>query len=221
MSEITLNTIISDPEVQSLIASADHNLEEIGYTEHGPRHLGVVAERARRIILGLGHSEREAELAAIAGHMHDIGNVVNRRQHALFGAVLARPILLRLGMDFDEANKIIAAIGNHHEGEGEPVSNISAALIIADKSDVHSSRVRASGDVVGDIHDRVNFAAVSSDIFIKNEGKTIGIEILIAPKVASVMEYFEIFLQRMHSSKVAAEYLGADFELIINGVKLA
>lgn len=220
MSVVTLDTVKNDPEVVNMIAIADHNLEEIGYTEHGNRHLGVVSERASYLLSALGKDERTVELAAIAAILHDVGNLVNRRNHALTGALLAKPILLRLGMPFDEVHRVIAAIGNHHEGEGEPVSDISAALILADKSDVHETRVRASGDVLGDIHDRVNFAAKSSDLFVKEDGKIIGIEILIDPKISSVMEYFEIFLLRMKASKMAAEYLGATFELIVNGVKL-
>ncbi|HHS50388.1 MAG TPA: HD domain-containing protein, partial [candidate division Zixibacteria bacterium] len=209
MEIVTLDTVASDPEVKSIIAVADRNLGEIGYTEHGNRHLAIVSERASKLLLSLDRSPRDAELAAIAGHLHDIGNVVNRRQHAISGAVLAKPILLRLGMPFDEVHRVIAAIGNHHEGEGEPVSDISAAVILADKSDVHTTRVRESGDVVADIHDRVNFAAVSSNLYVKDNGAIIGIEILIDPKVSSVMEYFEIFLHRMDASKLAAEYLGA------------
>ncbi|MCK5833209.1 HD domain-containing protein [bacterium] len=221
MNIVTLEKIKDDPEVESLIQAADRNLEAIGYTEHGNRHISVVADRASNLLMSLGKKERDVELVSIAAHLHDIGNVINRRQHAPFGAILAKPVLLRFGMPIDEIHVIIAAIGNHHEGQGEAVSDISAALILADKSDVHTTRVRESGDVIGDIHDRVNFAAVKSDLYTKDDGKTIGIEILIDPKVSSVMEYFEIFLKRMDSCKMAASYLGAKFELVINGVKLA
>jgi len=221
MSNVTLETIIADPEIQSLVKIADNNLKEIGYTEHSERHLMVVSTRSRELLEDLGRDDRTQELVAIAAYLHDVGNVVNRLYHAISGAILVKPILGRLGMDFDEIHRIIAAIGNHHEGEGDPVSDISAALILADKSDVHVTRVRKSGDVVSDIHDRVNFAAKESRLYVKNGGSTIGVEILIDPGVSTVMEYFQIFLERMKVCRVAAEYLEAKFELIINGVKLA
>ena len=220
-SVVTYETVKSDPEVRGLIEMANENLGIIGYTEHGERHLGVVADRARNLLLELKHDERRAELAAIAAHLHDVGNVINRVHHAMLGALLARPVLRRLGMPPREANLVAGAIGNHHEGEGDPVSDISAAVILADKSDVHSTRVRTTGDVVTDIHDRVNFAAKNSDLFVKENGDIIGVEILIDPGVSTVMEYFEIFLNRMSVCRSSAEFLGAKFELIINGVKLA
>ncbi len=219
--EITYDIVRSDPEVVDLIRVSNDNLGEIGYTEHGDRHLEVVAERAKKLLLEIGRDDRTAELAAIAAHLHDIGNSVNRIHHAITGAILAKSILVRLGMPFAEVHKIIGAIGNHHEGEGDPVSDIAAALVLADKSDVHKSRVRATGDIISDIHDRVNYAVTNSDLYVKNEGEIIGVELLIDPKVSSVMEYFEIFLDRMNACKSAAEYLGAKFELIVNGVKLA
>jgi len=220
MGIVTLDVLRQDPEVAGLISAADNNLGVIGYTEHGDRHLSVVSERASSLLATLGKDKRTAELAAIAAVLHDIGNVVNRRNHAVLGALLAKPILVRLGMPFDEINIVIAAIGNHHEGEGEPVSDVSAALILADKSDVHETRVRASGNIVEDIHDRVNFAAKDSNLFVGDDGKTIVVEILIDPSASSVMEYFEIFLLRMKACKVAAEFLGATFQLVVNGVKL-
>jgi len=221
MSNVTYETVYNDPEVQDLIRLSNDNLGEIGYTEHGERHLNVVSTRAKELLVKLGRDEKTAELAAIAALLHDIGNVVNRKHHAMTGAILAKPILLRLGMPLDDLHRIIAAIGNHHEGEGDVVSDITAALILADKSDVHVTRVRTSGDVVADIHDRVNFAAKNSELYVKDNGKVIGVEILIDPSVSTVMEYFEIFLERMTVCKVAAEFLGAKFVLIINGVKLA
>ena len=229
MNVVTHDMVASDPEVRDNIDQANRSLGVIGYTEHGERHLGIVSKRAKELLTKLGKDERTAELSAIASRLHDIGNVVNRRYHGMFGAVLAKPILMRLGMPFNEIHQVINAIGNHNEGECDIVSDISAALILADKSDVHFTRVRITGDVEGDIHDRVNFAAKSSDFYVrpasqeesKEHSAIIGIEILIDPNVSTVMEYFQIFLARMDVCKRAAEFLGCKFELIINGVKLA
>lgn len=180
----------------------------------------LVSQRAHKLLVKLGKDERTCELAEIAAYLHDIGNAVNRMHHGMFGAVLAKPLLMKIGMPFHEVHRIIGAIGNHNEGEGDIVSDICAALVLGDKSDVHETRVRASGDIIGDIHDKVNFAAKHSDLYVKEEGKVIGIDILIDPTQASVMEYFEIFLDRMKICKTAAEFLEAKFELVINGVRL-
>jgi len=221
MANVNLEVVRNDPEIIDLVETSNNNLDKIGYTDHGFGHTELVSERAKELILKLGGTEWSAELAAIAGLIHDIGNTINRRHHASLGALLAKPILIRLGMPIHEVHQVIAAIGNHHEGEGDSVSDISAGLILADKSDVRESRVRVSGDIVGDIHDRVNFAAKRSELYVKSHGKVIGIEILIDPKISTVMEYFEIFLKRMNACQMAAHYLNAKFELVINGVKLA
>lgn len=221
MSEVTLETVRNDPEIIDLVETANRNLGQVGYTDHGFGHTEVVAQRARELLLKLGKEPRQAELAAICGLIHDIGNTINRRHHAMLGALLAKPILTRLGMPMHEVHEVIAAIGNHHEGEGDPVSNITAGLILADKSDVRESRVRASGDIVGDIHDRVNFAAKKSELYVGDEGKIIGIDIIVDSEVSTVMEYFEIFLKRMNACQMAAMQFEAKFELVINGIKLA
>ncbi len=217
---ITVDDLKADPQVRELIQLTDRNLEIIGYTEHGFRHCDIVAERAGKLLRDLGYDERRAQLAEIAGYLHDIGNIVNRRHHAFHGAVIALDILKRMGMDYTEALEIAAAIGNHHEGEGEPISEICSALIIADKSDVHRDRVRNPNTVAFDIHDRVNYAARESNIIVVDDN-TIELSILIDPDISSVMEYFKIFLDRMEASRIAAEFLGKKFELVINGVRLS
>jgi metal-dependent HD superfamily phosphatase/phosphodiesterase len=218
---ITLEDVKRDEEVRLLIEKANQNLGVIGYTEHGERHVGFVARRARKIMLELGFPERTAELAAIAGYLHDIGNVISRTHHAEFGAILAYNILKRMGMRSDEIAEIVSAIGNHHEDEGDVVSSIGAALIIGDKSDVHFSRVRNPSAISGDIHDRVNYAAKETKILIDSASKVLTLDILIDQSISPVMEYFEIFLTRMIMVKKATAFLGLNFELIINGTRLA
>lgn len=215
---LTVKEIADDLEVKALISIADRNLEMIGYTEHGFRHSNIVSERAGMILRSLGYDERRAQLAEIAAYLHDIGNAVNRRGHAIISATLAYPVLTRIGMPVEEALEVVSAIGNHHEGEGDYVSEIAAALVIADKSDVHSSRVRNPDTVKFDIHDRVNYAARKSELTVSDE--TITLSILVDPTISSVMEYFEIFLTRMIVSRGAANFLNRKFELVINGVKL-
>lgn len=216
---VTLDDVRRDQEVQQLIEWADHYLEAIGYTDHGIKHVERVAGRARRILLELGCPEREAELAAIAGLTHDIGNIVHRVDHAQTSAVMAYPILRRLGMPIPEAAVILGAIGNHDEGTGEPVSNVSAALILADKSDVLRSRVRKSFDVK-DIHDRVNYAATHSRLVIDRGRHLITLMLAIDTQVSPVMDYFEIFLSRMKMCKRAAHFLKCQFSLVINETTL-
>ncbi len=216
---ITVEEVKNNEEVQQLIKLSNRNLEVLGFTEHGTRHLTVISERAGKLLRELGYPERKAQLVEIAGWLHDIGYIVNIIYHQLTGAIIAADILRRMGMNYTEIYEITLAIGNHHEGEGEPVSDISAALILADKSDVHKSRVRSSADVMNDIHDRVNFAATDSHLTL-GANNSIVLSILIDPDISSVMEYFKIFLVRMEISKKAANLLGKNFELIINGIKL-
>jgi hypothetical protein len=217
---LTLKDIVKDPEVVTLVAEADRQLEALGYTEHGPRHARLVAKNARSVLVALGSEERLAELAAIAGYLHDIGNVVNRERHERTSALLARDVLLRLGMDLTETARIMAAIGNHDENTGNPVSEVSAALILADKADVHKSRVRNPGLIKFDIHDRVNYAVKRSALIVGREDRSIRFDLTVDTSVSSVMEYFEIFLSRMVISRRAADFLKCRFELVINGTRL-
>ncbi|RMF64954.1 MAG: HD domain-containing protein [Calditrichaeota bacterium] len=217
MSEvITLKEVKQDPQVRAYIRRADENLAAVGYTEHGFRHCGLVAKTARQTLLRLGTPEREAELSAIAGYLHDIGNVFNRINHPYTGAVLAHTLLKDLGMDLDEITAIVSAIGNHDDDGWEPVSRISAGLILADKSDVHRSRVRNPDMIKFDIHDRVNYAVDKSTLEVDTESKTITLALTIDLKISSVMEYFEIFLNRMLYCKRAANFLGMKFNLMVN-----
>jgi hypothetical protein len=202
------------------VAEADQQLAVLGYTEHGPRHARLVAKNARAVLVALGKDERSTELAAIAGYLHDTGNVVNRERHERTSALLARDILLRLGMDYRETAQIMAAIGNHDENTGNPISDVSAALILADKADVHKSRVRNPAFIKFDIHDRVNFAVKHSALTVRGEDRSIRLDLTVDTSVSAVMEYFEIFLSRMVISRRAADFLKCHFELVINGTRL-
>jgi len=217
---ISYATVRLDPEVQSLIRNANRNLGAIGYTEHGFRHVGLVANIARNILKKMGFDERHQELAAIAGYLHDVGNVVSRHGHARTGALLAHSILSRLGAGPEDTAIVMGAIGSHEdEGHmGDPVHAVSAALILADKSDVHRSRVRNADPTTFDQHDRVNFAATSSRLEVDPEAKSVTLELTIDTSIAPVMQYFEIFLPRMLMSRRAAETLGYSFHITINDV---
>ena len=217
---ITLEEIKKNPLVDAYISRANQYLEVVGYTEHGRRHCGMVAKSARNILLELGLPEREAELAAIAGYLHDIGNVFNRVNHSFTGAILAHTLLLGMGMEPDEITQIVAAIGSHDEVSCEPVSNISAGLIIADKSDVHRSRVRNPEMIKFDIHDRVNYAVESSKLSVDREKRVITLDLVIDIKISPVAEYFEIFLSRMLYCRRAANFLNCEFSLMANGGRL-
>jgi len=219
-TSLALQDIKDDPMVRALIFKADENLGVMGYTEHGDRHCSLSANIAYNILKRLGYPERKAELAAIAAYMHDMGNVVNRDYHAQTAALLAYDVLSKKGMSSDEIAEIMAAIGNHDEKDGSPVSAVSAAVILADKTDVHFSRVRTTDLIKQDIHDRVNYAAKSSFLNVDAEKKRAMLQIKIDNTVSSVMEYFEIFLSRMVVCRRAAEYLGLKFEVEINGYKL-
>lgn len=217
MSEITLKDLKESNEIKTFLEIAEKQLEIQGYTEHSFRHVGLVSKTAGDILTSLGFNEREVELARIAGYIHDIGNAVNRADHAQSGAIMAYNILTRMGMSCQEAAEIMLAVGNHDEGDGNAVSNISAALILADKSDVHRSRVKNKDFATFDIHDRVNYAVESADIKIDNEKKTATLELRIDTKICPVMDYFEIFLARMSMCRRAADFLGLRFQLVING----
>lgn len=217
---ITIEDIKKSEKVKKLIDKADELMAVIGYTEHGHRHTSLTASIAYNIMIRLGKGEHRAQLAAIAGYMHDMGNVINRDFHAQTAAVLAFQILTEMGMPLADVLEIVAAIGNHDERDGHPVSDVCAAVVLADKSDVHSSRVRNLDMIARDIHDRVNYAAKTSFLRVDPDKKTITLEIKIDTKVSQVMEYFEIFLSRMLVCKRAAEFLKMKFELIINNQKL-
>lgn len=218
---ITLKEVKNNPKVRFLIQKADDNLAALGYTEHGFRHLSIVSQWSGKILRELRFPERKIELAEIAGYLHDIGNVINREHHAQTGAMLVYDILTEMGMGLEEVVEIIRAIGNHHEEDGYPVSEVAAALILADKADVHRSRVRPIGDIHQDIHDRVNYAATHSHIDVDTEKRLIQYRIEIDTQIAPVMEYFQIFLDRMLIASKAAKVLGCDYELYVNGVKMS
>ncbi|WP_434511703.1 HD domain-containing protein [Desulfitobacterium sp. AusDCA] len=219
MSKLTLAQLKEDPIVQGYIEGGNKHLEAIGYTEHGLRHVGLVSHIASNILEKLEFSQRECELAAIAGYLHDIGNAVNRVSHAQTGAIMASHILERHGMIPEEIAIVIGAIGNHDETDGHPVNNVSAALILADKSDVHRSRVRNPDLATFDIHDRVNYAVERSFIRVYPKDR-IALEITINTELCPVMDYFEIFMARMLLCRKAANFLETRFELKINDVKL-
>lgn len=217
---VTLEDVKKNEQVKALIAKADEVLGVIGYTEHGQRHASLAANIAHNIMTRLNHSEKKAHLAGIAAYLHDIGNVINRDYHAQVGAVLAHGILSEMKMPLDDIMEIITAIGNHDEKDGQPVSDICAAVILGDKSDVHSSRVRTLEMIKQDIHDRVNYAAKSSFLRVEEDKGVITLEIKIDTSVSQVMEYFEIFLSRMVVCRRAAEFLKQKFQLEINGQRL-
>jgi hypothetical protein len=217
---ITIEDIRKSEEVKTFLSLAETQMRVLGYTEHSFRHVKLVSDTAGSILEKLGYPEREIELARIAGYLHDIGNAVNRNDHAHTGAMMAYQMLVRMGMDYDEAAQIMMAIGNHDEHTGTAVSNISAALILADKSDVHRSRVRNTDIATFDIHDRVNYAVERSVITVDSIKKTADLVLKIDTEICPVMDYFEIFLVRMTMNRRAAAFLGLQFQLFINDSKL-
>ena len=217
---VTLATLRADPRVAAYIAEADRVLAVLGFTEHGEMHASLVASRGGMLIAALGFKSRRAELAEVAGYLHDVGNVVSRAKHEGFSALLTHDILLALGMDLAEVLAVVAAIGNQDETSGEPVSAICAALTLADKSDVRRDRVRNPSMISFDIHDRVNYAAMHSDLSVDAEAKVITLKLEIDTAISQVMEYFETFLSRMIMCRRAAQHLGCNFSLIINDVRM-
>lgn len=220
MSRVDLDQVRKHPQVKILIQKADENLGVLGYTEHGFRHSELVAGSAGQILRDLDSPAREAELAAIAGYMHDIGNVMGRREHDVAGAIITLRILQDLQMPLEEVADIIAAIGNHDEKEGQVVNRVAAALILADKSDVHRSRVRNRDFATFDIHDRVNYAVEDSSIRVEPRQRVVTLSLQIDTSISQVMEYFEIFLTRMIMCRRAASFLNARFALVINDAEL-
>lgn len=217
---ITLAQVEANPKVVTYLAKADEYMKAIGYTEHGKRHASITAKIAREILVKLNFPPRQAELAAIAAYLHDIGNLINRTDHGQSSAIVASMVLNEMEMDHTEVTEIMGAIGNHEEEMGDPISPVAAAVIIADKSDVHRSRVRTPSMIKFDIHDRVNYAVEKSVVHVDAENKKISYVIKIDTAISQVMEYFEIFLSRMIIAKRSANYLGCDFELLINDIKL-
>jgi len=217
--KITYQDVKNSEAIKTYIQKADESLIALGYTEHSFAHVTKVAETAAGILLALGYSEREAELARIAGYLHDIGNVVNRTDHAQSGAVMAFRILDNMGADAEDIATIVTAIGNHDESTAFPVNPIAAALIIADKTDVRFTRVRNIDRSSFDIHDSVNFAVKKSELTYE-KGEHITLTLTIDTNECVVMDYFEIFLGRMKLCRRAAEKLGLKFKLNINGQQL-
>ena len=217
LSMITIEEVKADKAIHTYIEKEDEALIALGFTEHSFTHVGKVSKTAKDILLKLGYPERDAELAEIAGYLHDIGNIVNRTDHAQSGAIMAFRILDNMGASADDIATIITAIGNHDEGTAVPVNPITAALILADKTDVRASRVRNTDIKSFDIHDRVNYSVKRADLDISTEKKEIELKLQIDTDFCSVMDYFEIFLGRMILCRKAAEKLGLRFRLSVNG----
>ena len=215
--EVTFDMIRSSPEIRTYITQADASLTALGFTEHAFAHVGKCAQVAAQILTQLGYSPREVELAQIAAFMHDIGNVVNRHDHAVSGATMAFRILDNMGMEPADVAAVITAIGHHDDSTTFPVNAIAAALILADKTDGRRSRVRNKDMAPFDIHDRVNYSVERSEVLLDVEAKTVTLSLSINTQVCAVMDYFEIFLQRMLLCRKAAEQLGLSFRLEING----
>ena len=217
---MTYEEVRKHPEVCALLKRGNDNLGVLGFTEHSQAHCSLVAERAAYILRRTGHSEHEQELARIAGFMHDIGNAINRKNHAEYGAILANDILKSMGMDMDDRIMVIAAIGNHDESTGGAKDPLSAALILADKTDVRRNRVRTQQPEKFDIHDRVNYAVTGSSLKVEPEEKKISLNLQVDESICTMYEYFDIFLGRMMMCRGAAEMLGAKFRLTVNGGKV-
>ena len=213
--------IRNDREINLLIEQGNRNLKVLGYTEHSRKHALKVAETAGRILKELGYRRRQVEMAKIAGYMHDIGNAINRTHHAEYGGLLADGILKKTDMNIKDRITIVSAISNHDESTGGAVDLVSAALIIADKTDVRRDRVRSEkGKAAFDIHDRVNYAVTQHKLKVNVDKKTISLNLQIDTKICSMYEYFEIFLGRMMMCRGAADMLGATFKLMANGSKV-
>ncbi|MBI5026166.1 MAG: HD domain-containing protein [Nitrospirae bacterium] len=216
-----MEVLKNDARARLYIEGADKYLETIGYTEHGFRHAAKVADTAYYILKELGYPEGDAQLVAMSGYLHDIGNILGRGNHDQLSAILSKEILEKLGMDMGDTIKVMSAIGIHENEDGEIPGPIAAALLIADKADVHRSRVRSPAMVSSDIHDRVNYAATESVLTVDPEAKTITLTLAIDTKISQVIEYFEIFLSRMSICRKAARALACEFQLYINNTRMA
>ena len=214
---VTFEDIRNNAEIRTYIEKGNENLGVLGFTKHSIGHATKVSDMAARILEELNYDTRTVELARIAGYMHDIGNCVNRTDHAQSGAIMAFRILDNMGASADDIATIITAIGNHDEGTAVPVNPITASLILADKTDVRASRVRNTDIKSFDIHDRVNYSVKRADLDISTEKKEIELKLQIDTDFCSVMDYFEIFLGRMILCRKAAEKLGLRFRLSVNG----
>lgn len=217
---INFDDVVNNIEIKELMKNAQKQLDVLGYTEHSARHCMLVAQRAGYILETLGYDKKRIQLSKIAGYIHDIGNSVNRIDHAHSGAILAYNILKDMQMDISDRTEIMMAIGNHDENTGTAVSDISAAIILADKSDVHRSRVSKKDRNLFDKHDEVNFAVTHSELKVDTENRKVILNLKIDTKICPVIDYFEIFMDRTNMSKRAAKYLGLWFELVINDTNL-
>lgn len=216
---MTLQEIKQNESIRALVRAGNQYLEAMGYTDHGPRHVGYVSDTARRVLHSLGYDSHTVELAAIAGWVHDVGNAINRHNHGANGAILLYPVLREMGMPIEDVVSIITAVGNHEEHNGFISNPISAALAIGDKSDAHKSRVRGGKPDPTDIHDRVNFAIQHNKVTIDPVNKVIRQELTMDDS-SSVMEYLTIYLERIQMCEAAADFLGQRFQLFINGAQV-
>lgn len=217
---IILKDVRENPAIMAFLNRGAKNIKAMGYTEHGLRHAKLVSDIADNVMKRLGYPERDAQLAAIAGYVHDLGNSINREHHGTLSAALAVPMLLNMGMDPEEVALIGSAVGNHEEEIGHVVNHIAAALILADKTDVHRTRVQTvTEDFNSDIHDRVCYSVTNSFLDVDPIGKRITLNLVIDTAVTSVMEYFELFMTRMTMSRKAATFLGCEFAIVANGAR--
>ena len=217
---ISFDDVRKSPEIKTYIQQADASLLALGYTEHSFAHVTHCALQASEVLQKLGYGEHEQELAKIAAYLHDIGNMVNRYSHALSGAMIAFQLLGKMGMPPEDLAAVVTAIGHHDEPTAFPVNAVSAAVILADKTDVRRSRVRNQATITFDIHDRVNFAVEASDFDLDTETQRMTLVLTINTEVCPVVEYFEIFLDRMLLCRKAADFFGYTFKLVINGSEL-
>lgn len=219
---VTLEMVRSSPEIRCYLEAADQQAILKGYTEHGLRHASLVSTVTHGVLLQLQKPSRQAELGAIAGYVHDVGNLVGRRGHSASSGAIVLSLLQRMGMPPEESVVVVTAVANHDEDEGEPVSDVSAALILADKSDVHRSRVRNPNPAAFDNHDRVNHAARRSYVRVDANRRVIAYDLSIETEAlpGGVLDYFEIFLPRMLMARKAAQFLGCQFELHINNTRV-
>ena len=217
---MTYEDIIHDEEVLALLEKGNANLGVLGFTDHSKSHCALVADRAAYILKTLGYSEEEQELAKIAGFMHDIGNAINRKHHAEWGGLMARDILKKYDLSLPDAITVVSAVGHHDESTGGAMDPVSAALILADKSDVRRNRVRTQEKAKFDIHDRVNYAVTGHNLKVDAEAKKISLNLQVDENICTMFEYFDIFLGRMMMCRSAAEMLGAKFRLTVNGGKV-
>jgi metal-dependent HD superfamily phosphatase/phosphodiesterase len=216
-----VESVLDNERAGLYIELADRYLNALGYTEHGMRHVKIVASSGYMILKRLGFPEAEAELAALAGLLHDVGNMLGRHEHHRVGALLAKEVLEELGYPLRDVGTVMMAIMTHEDPEGVIPGDVAAALLIADKADVHRSRVRKISDIKGDIHDRVNYAVAESDLQVDQESRIIKLNLEIDTRISQVIEYFEIFLQRMKGCRLAAGALRAEFRLFINDIRMA